>query len=134
MLKVFIIGLFLVSCTHTKEVSKSEKNISETKETLKSEIKEVSKSEIKNSETKEILKSSEAIKQIVVSVPGMVCQMCVQGMKKAFKDSVKDPEKDISVNLDTKKVTLNPNKELSDSEIKEKVQNAGYNAKDIKRI
>ena len=129
--KLIIIGFLFISCTHTGKVSQSEKTISETKEAPK----EVSKSENIKSEMKEASKSAKIVKsRIVVSVPGMVCQMCVQGMKKAFKDCVKDPEKDISVNLDTKQVTLNPNKKLPDSEIKKRIKNAGYNAKDIKRI
>lgn len=77
--------------------------------------------------------SSQAEK-VSVSVPGMVCQMCVHGMKKAFKNDVKNPNKDISVNLDTKIVHLNLDRTLSDSEIKRKIKNAGYNASSITRM
>lgn len=71
---------------------------------------------------------------VKVEVPGMVCQMCVQGMKKNFKEVVKDANKDVQVDLDSKVVTLNLSKEISDDEIKERVKNAGYNAKKITRI
>ena len=72
-------------------------------------------------------------KQVEVSVPGMVCQMCVHGMRKTFKDSVKDPKKDIMVDLDKKIVSLNLAKSLSDADIKQKVKDAGYNAVAIRR-
>lgn len=69
--------------------------------------------------------------KIVVDVPGMVCQMCVQGMKKNFKSAVNDPEKDVLVDLDKKTVTVQLKAKISEDEIKERVQNAGYNAKTI---
>lgn len=70
-------------------------------------------------------------KTVKVEVPGMVCQMCVQGMKKNFSEVVKDANKDVMVDLDSKIVTLNLSKEITDDEIKERVKNAGYNAKKI---
>lgn len=72
--------------------------------------------------------------QVVVTVPGMVCQMCVQGMKKAFKDVVQDPDKDIIVDLNTKQVKLNLKVNLSDDEIKKRVADTAYNVKKIERI
>ncbi len=71
--------------------------------------------------------------KVIVDVPGMVCQICVQGIKKAFKDVVKNSDTDIDVNLDTKKVTLNLEKNLTDSEIKKRVKDTGYNAQSIHR-
>ena len=71
--------------------------------------------------------------KVVISVPGMVCQMCVQGMQKAFRNAVKDPDKDIVVDLDTKTVTLNLKTALTDKQIKERVKGTGYNAKKIDR-
>ena len=70
-------------------------------------------------------------KTIKVEVPGMVCQMCVQGMKKNFSEVVKDAKDDVKVNLETKIVTVKLSKEISEDEIKERVKNAGYNAKKI---
>ena len=72
--------------------------------------------------------------KISVQVPGMVCQMCVQGMRKVFKNDVSNPNKDVSVDLDKKTVHVNLSQTLSDSEIKERIKNAGYNAKTITRM
>lgn len=71
---------------------------------------------------------------VKIHVPGMVCQMCVQGMQAQFKDVVKDKEKDIDVDLDTKIVIVKTIDSISDEAIKERVQNAGYNAEKIERI
>ena len=70
---------------------------------------------------------------VKVHVPGMVCQMCVQGMQKQFQSVVKDVEMDIQVNLDTKTVTVKTVAPIEDSDIKERVKNAGYNVKKITR-
>lgn len=69
--------------------------------------------------------------KVVVKVPGMVCQMCVQGMKKNFKSAVVNPDKDVVVDLDKKTVTVDLKNKISDDEIKERVRNAGYNAEEI---
>jgi len=68
---------------------------------------------------------------VVVTVPGMVCQMCVQGMKKNFKSAVNDSNKDVIVDLEKKTVTVKLKEKISDKEIKERVNDAGYNAKKI---
>ena len=69
--------------------------------------------------------------KIVVDVPGMVCQMCVKGMKKNFKTAVENPDKDVMVDLNKKTVTVNLKKKISEDEIKQRVEDAGYNAKKI---
>lgn len=69
--------------------------------------------------------------KIVVDVPGMVCQMCVQGMKKNFKTAVENPDKDVLVDLDKKTVTVNLKAKISEDEIKKRVNDAGYNAEKI---
>ena len=69
--------------------------------------------------------------KIKVEVPGMVCQMCVQGMRKNFKSAVENPDKDVIVDLDKKTVTVTLKKEISEDEIKQRVKDAGYNAKKI---
>jgi copper chaperone CopZ len=71
---------------------------------------------------------------VKIFVPGMVCQMCVQGMQKQFKSTVKNPEQDVLVDLDTKMVTLKTISPITDEDIKQRVQNAGYNAEKIQRI
>lgn len=69
--------------------------------------------------------------KVVVDVPGMVCQMCVQGMKKNFKTAVKNADKDVVVDLDKKTVTVNLKEKISEEEVKKRVADAGYNAKKI---
>ena len=72
--------------------------------------------------------------KVTVSIPGMVCQMCLQGMQKAFKDSVENPAKDIAIDLDKKLLHLNLKASLSDDDIKSRVASAGYNVNTIERI
>lgn len=69
--------------------------------------------------------------KVVIDVPGMVCQMCVQGMQKNFKTAVENPEKDVIVDLDKKKVTVTLKEKISEKEIKKRVADAGYNAEKI---
>ena len=69
--------------------------------------------------------------KVIVTVPGMVCQMCVQGMKKNFKTAVENSEKDVVVDLDKKTVTVNLKAKITEKEIKERVNDAGYNAEKI---
>ena len=71
--------------------------------------------------------------RVVVEVPGMVCQMCVQGMKTAFKDVVDNKDRDIVVSLKNKKVYLNLSKKITNVAISKRVKDAGYNAKSIRR-
>jgi copper chaperone CopZ len=69
-----------------------------------------------------------ATETVTVQVQGMVCQMCVFGMRKSFEDYVDNPDKHVNVNLDNKTVILNLNKKLTDEQIKLKIKDAGYNA------
>ena len=78
-----------------------------------------------------LISSFAMAEKVVVKVPGMVCQMCVQGMKKNFKSAVNNPDKDVIVSLDDKTVTVNLKKKITDEEIKQRVKDAGYNAKTI---
>ena len=78
-----------------------------------------------------ILSLNTFAQKVVVEVPGMVCQMCVQGMKKNFKSAVQNSEKDVVVDLDKKTVTVDLKEKISDKEIKKRVNDAGYNAKTI---
>lgn len=63
-----------------------------------------------------------------VNIPGMVCQMCVQGINKQF-DEVVDEE--IIFNLEEKYIILKMKNKLKDSEIRKRIRDAGYRAKDI---
>ena len=78
-----------------------------------------------------ILNVAMAGPKVKVDVPGMVCQMCVFGMKKNFSAVVLDKEKDVIVDLEKKTVTLNLKSKISEEEIKKRVSDAGYNAKTI---
>ena len=68
---------------------------------------------------------------VLIKVPGMVCQMCVQGMQKGFQHVVFNARKDVKVDLEKKTVLLNLNKKISDKEIKKIVKDAGYNVSNI---
>ena len=72
-------------------------------------------------------------KSVTMTIPGAVCSMCLQGMKKVFKDVVKNPETDINLDLNTKQLRVNLSTALSNQEIKKRVASAGYNAKNIIR-
>ena len=80
-----------------------------------------------------LLFSTTAFSQVKVKVdvPGMVCQMCVFGMKKNFSEVVEDKETDVIVDLEKKTVTLNLKEKISDEEVKRRVSDAGYNAETI---
>lgn len=80
------------------------------------------------------LSTAALAETVKVHVPGMVCQMCVQGMQKQFKSAVADPEKDVLVNLDTKVVTVHTKEPITDEDIKKRVKDAGYNAEKITRV
>lgn len=70
-------------------------------------------------------------KTVEIEVPDMVCQMCVQSMKKNFLEVVKDANDDVNVNLETKIVTVNLSQEISEEEINKRVKNAGYKVQKI---
>ena len=63
--------------------------------------------------------------KVIVDVPGMVCQMCVFGMKKNFSDVVADRDKDVIVNLEKKSVTLNLKEKITEDEIKSILEASG---------
>lgn len=81
-----------------------------------------------------LLSFSLKAETVKVHVPGMVCQMCVQGMQKQFGSAVKNTETDVLVDLDTKMVTVKTINAITDADIKKRVQNAGYNAAKIERL
>lgn len=71
--------------------------------------------------------------EITVTVKGMVCSFCAQGIKKTFgkKESVKD----INVDLDKKIVKLNvkDGSKMKDEEITQTINDAGYDVVNIVR-
>lgn len=80
-----------------------------------------------------IFPSPVRAERISVSVKGMVCSFCAQGIKKTFgrKESVKD----VAVDLDTKVVTITTKDDASlpDAEIRESIVDAGYEVVKIER-
>lgn len=72
-------------------------------------------------------------KQVKVTVSGMVCSFCAQGITKKFKS---EPSVEaIDVKLSDKQVVLNlrENQDLSDDRIRELLTDAGYNVDKIER-
>ncbi len=70
---------------------------------------------------------------ITFQVPGMVCQLCVHGIKKGFKAYVRNPDTDIKVDLKKKTVSLINHIPITDKEIKKIVKDSGYNVEKIVR-
>ena len=63
-----------------------------------------------------------------VNIPGMVCQMCVQGINKQFDEIV---DEKIVFNLEEKYILLKMKEKIKDSDIRKRIRDAGYRAKDI---
>ena len=72
-----------------------------------------------------------AEERVVVTVKGMVCSFCAQGLKKTFKK--KAEVIDIDVDLDAKLVTIRfqDGKVLPDAEVEEMIKDAGYDVQSI---
>lgn len=70
---------------------------------------------------------------ITVTVKGMVCSFCAQGLKKTF--GKKDEVKDIEVDLDKKivKVETKEGKSLTDEVLTSTIHDAGFDVLEIKR-
>jgi mercuric ion binding protein len=71
--------------------------------------------------------------EIKITVKGMVCSFCAQGIKKQFS-SIPAVEK-VEPNLDQKLVvvTTKENANLPDDKIKEVIKDAGYDVVNIER-
>lgn len=70
---------------------------------------------------------------VTVSVKGMVCSFCAQGIKKTFLQ--KEGVENVEVDLDRKIVTITTNKgtSLKDQEIKDSIVDAGFEVIKIER-
>jgi copper chaperone CopZ len=71
--------------------------------------------------------------QITVAVKGMVCSFCAQGITKTF--TRKDEVESVDVDLDKKIVTITTKqgKNLTDSDVKESIVDAGYEVVSVER-
>ena len=70
---------------------------------------------------------------INITVKGMVCSFCVQGIEKTF--SAEDAVEKVTVNLDESLVSiwLKQDKSLENERIDTLVKDSGYNVAEIKR-
>ena len=83
---------------------------------------------------KKVRVEKESVLQVVnITVNGMVCSFCVQGLEKAF--TKEKSVKSVVVSLSDKLVVLSlkENMDISDEKIKSIVENTGYNVKKINR-
>lgn len=71
--------------------------------------------------------------KIDVTVKGMVCSFCAQGIKKTF--SKKENVTNVNVDLDKKLVEIETKKDssISDDDIRSAITDAGYDVLEIKR-
>ncbi len=80
-----------------------------------------------------LLSQTALAETIQINVSGMVCSMCIQGIKKKF--SQQKNLSHVDVDLDKKVVTLEAEHEheLSDEKIKTLINEAGYEVISISR-
>lgn len=76
--------------------------------------------------------ASMAANGVIISVKGMVCSFCAQGIEKklkAFKEV-----KSVDVDLDTKKVNVQfvAGQTVATEKLQETIKNAGYDVTDVK--
>ena len=71
--------------------------------------------------------------EITVTVKGMVCSFCAQGIKKTFSKNASVSS--VTVNLDQKRVDLTTKEQmtLTDTEIEKTINDAGYDMLKIER-
>jgi copper chaperone CopZ len=72
-------------------------------------------------------------KDIKVSVKGMVCGFCAQGITKKFKDRKEVETIDVSLEKKTVLIKIKEGESLSDGTITEILTNSGYNVEKIER-
>ncbi len=80
-----------------------------------------------------ILGSNAFAKELKVSVNGMVCSFCAQGIHKKLINQ--DAVKEVDVNLSTHlvKVSLKDGKDLSDESVTQILKDAGFTVSKIER-
>ncbi len=71
--------------------------------------------------------------QITVTVKGLVCTFCAQGIKKSFMRE--EQVKNIAVDMETKKVTIETkgSSTISDEALRSIIKDAGFEVTEIKR-
>src|SRR5262245_17430517 len=80
-----------------------------------------------------LIPASAIAEEITVTVKGMVCSFCAQGIKKTF--SKNEDIKDVKVDLDKKLVTIQTKDGASvgDDQITKTINDAGYDVLSIQR-
>ena len=80
-----------------------------------------------------LIPQTSIAEDITVTVKGMVCSFCAQGLKKTF--SKKEEVKGIEVDLDKKivKVETKEGKSLTDEDLTLTIHDAGFDVLEIKR-
>lgn len=69
-----------------------------------------------------------------VTVNGIVCAFCAQGIKKKFSAESNVENTDVDLTSKTVKLKFKEGKNLADEKIKEIILNAGYEVKAIERM
>lgn len=77
--------------------------------------------------------SFAAEKEVVVTVKGMVCAFCAQGITKKFKAEPAVSTVDVSLEKKTVKLNIKDGQELPDAKIQSLLKDSGYSVEKIKR-
>ena len=72
-------------------------------------------------------------KEITISVKGMVCGFCAQGIEKKFKALPEVENVQVSLEKKTVVVKTKENKDVTDKVITDILTDSGYNVEEIKR-
>src|SRR5579862_3112965 len=80
-----------------------------------------------------LLPATVFAEQITITVKGMVCSFCAQGIKKTFSKNAN--VKEIKVDLDNKLVEIETHEgsSIGDDELRRTITNAGYDVVNIER-
>lgn len=73
-------------------------------------------------------KEGNGMKEFIIKVEGMVCNGCENRVKNALKDI--NGVENVIANHTTGTVTVSANNEVSESEIKEKIEDIGFEVKE----
>ena len=119
----FIVTLFIISVQNfaTEDVS-SQKNIHPQSHISSTE-------NITTTQNKTLTTNS----QITVYVNGMVCSFCAQGVKKSFQNHKSVQSVNVSLEKKSVELILEEDKSITDIQITEIINDAGYNIEEIAR-
>jgi len=74
-----------------------------------------------------------AEKRVDVSVKGMVCSFCAQGIKKKFSSEAAVDKVDVSLENHRVSLSMKDDKDLNDEKIAQLLKDAGYTVEKISR-